>query len=116
MVKGFQTLRTIASLVVLSTFSVAGDTNVWLKEQLLDADSKLPMSFVYGTESWEVLIKTWTRKIESKPLDAFRTEHSIIWTDPCPPGPHRNHRICQLAGNRVGRLFHQWQEVGLSHP
>jgi alpha-galactosidase len=69
-------------LAILSTFSVAAETNAWLTEHFLNADSKPPMSFVYGTESSEILLKSWTRKVASKPLDSARTEHSITWTDP----------------------------------
>jgi alpha-galactosidase len=72
----------LALLILFSTIGVAAESNRWLQEHFLKANSKPPLSFIYGTESSEALLKTWTRKLESRALDSARTEYSITWTDP----------------------------------
>ena len=71
----------------LTSYAVAADsngpqTNRWLEEHLLKADSQLPFSFIYGRQESGPLLKTWPRKTETRQLDSRRTEHSVIWTDP----------------------------------
>ncbi|HLX82269.1 MAG TPA: alpha-galactosidase [Terriglobales bacterium] len=54
----------------------------WLKEHLLGEQAQLPVSFVYDRQGSEALLKTWTKKIDTKELDSVRTEHLVSWTDP----------------------------------
>jgi alpha-galactosidase len=56
--------------------------NRWLEEHLLNANSQLPFSFVYGRQRSEELLKVWPRKTETRQLDGHRTEHTVLWTDP----------------------------------
>ena len=65
--------------------SASGDTqqgNPWLKEHLLNADSQLPFSFIYGRQASDGLLKIWPKKTQSKRLDSVRTQHILLWTDP----------------------------------
>src|ERR1700675_352710 len=55
--------------------------NQWLKEHLLDDKAQLPVSFVYDRGSSGALLKTWTKKAETRKLDDIRTEHIVRWTD-----------------------------------
>jgi alpha-galactosidase len=56
--------------------------NPWLQEHLLNAQSQLPFSFVYGRQSSEALLKVWPRKTVNRQLDGGRVEHTLVWTDP----------------------------------
>ena len=60
----------------------AGQNNLWLQEHLLNSKSQLPFSFVYGRQSSEALLKEWPETTTLRPLDAGRTEHTLVWTDP----------------------------------
>ncbi|HWB95802.1 MAG TPA: NPCBM/NEW2 domain-containing protein, partial [Bryobacteraceae bacterium] len=41
-----------------------------------------PFSFRYGDRPSEDLLRKWIRKVESRQLDANRTEHTLSYTDP----------------------------------
>jgi alpha-galactosidase len=56
--------------------------NQWVQEHLTDAKAKLPFSFVYDGKSSEGLLTEWAKKVDAKKLDAKRTQHTLIWTDP----------------------------------
>jgi alpha-galactosidase len=56
--------------------------NQWVQEHLADAKAKWPFSFVYDGKASEALLSEWPKKAESKRLDANRTQHTLIWTDP----------------------------------
>jgi alpha-galactosidase len=60
----------------------AGQNNPWLQEHLLNSNSQLPFSFVYGRQSSEALLKVWPEKTSIRQLDGRRTEHTLVWTDP----------------------------------
>jgi alpha-galactosidase len=60
----------------------AGGTNSWLQEHLLNSISQLPFSFVYGRQSSGALLKAWPETTALRQLDAGRTEHTLVWTDP----------------------------------
>lgn len=53
----------------------------WVNEYLLDPQAKMPFSFIYGDQSSEKLLAEWPRKLESRQLDAARTEHTLTWAD-----------------------------------
>jgi alpha-galactosidase len=54
----------------------------WVKEHLLDAKAKMPFSFVYDGQTSDGLMTAWTKKAQSKKLDAARTQYTITLTDP----------------------------------
>jgi alpha-galactosidase len=54
----------------------------WLKQHLLDDQALPPVSFAYDRQGSSALLKTWTKKTESKHLDSGRTEHIVVWSDP----------------------------------
>ncbi len=55
----------------------------WLNDRLLDATSAhLPFSFVYDGKPSGELLSAWPKKVQTKKLDAVRTQHTSIWTDP----------------------------------
>jgi alpha-galactosidase len=56
--------------------------NQWLSEHLLNEGAQLPFSFAYDRQGSSALLKVWPQKIETHPLDAGRTEHIVLWTDP----------------------------------
>ncbi len=56
--------------------------NQWVNEHLLDAKAKAPFSFVYDGRASETVLAEWPRKVESQKLDATRTQHTLVWTDP----------------------------------
>jgi alpha-galactosidase len=56
--------------------------NQWVQEHLTDAKAKLPFSFVYDGKASEALLSEWAKKVDTKKLDANRTEHTLKWTDP----------------------------------
>ncbi len=58
------------------------ETNSWVKEHLLNPESRPPFSFVYGRQTSASLLKAWPRTTASKQLDGSRTEHTVAWTDP----------------------------------
>lgn len=62
--------------------SGAGQPNQWLNEHLLSEQSQPPFSFVYDRQGSSALLKAWPKKVESKQLDAERTEYIVRWTDP----------------------------------
>ena len=53
----------------------------WVKEHLLNADPKLPFSFIYDGKASSELLKTWQKKAETTILDSNRTQYTHIWTD-----------------------------------
>src|SRR5882724_4760110 len=55
--------------------------NHWLREILLNAPPKLPLSFAYGRQSSDTLLKSWPETSETR-INGERTEHSLVWTDP----------------------------------
>jgi alpha-galactosidase len=58
------------------------DKNNWVK-QYLDAEAAAPpFSFVFDGKPSGELLKTWTKKVESKKLDDVRTQIDSTWTDP----------------------------------
>jgi alpha-galactosidase len=57
-------------------------SNQWLQEHLLNSQSQLPFSFVYGRESSRTLLKAWPEKTATRELDRGRTEYVFLWTDP----------------------------------
>jgi alpha-galactosidase len=56
--------------------------NQWVQEHLTDVKAKLPFSFVYDGKASEALLSEWAKKVDTKKLDANRTEHTMRWTDP----------------------------------
>ncbi len=91
----FVVLRFILSVAVItaSTHSIAQQTptdqphdfpqgSLWLKQHLLDDQALPPVSFAYDRQGSSALLKTWTKKTESKHLDSGRTEHIVVWSDP----------------------------------
>src|SRR5580698_4010600 len=56
--------------------------NPWLTEHLLSEQSQPPFSFAYDRQRSNALLKAWPRKIETRQLDAGRTEYIVRWTDP----------------------------------
>ena len=58
------------------------ENNPWLKEHLLNDHAQLPVSFVYDRQGSGTLLKTWTKKIDTKELDRMSTEYVVSWTDP----------------------------------
>ncbi len=88
-------LRLILSITVLTACinAIAQPTPVdqardfpqgsqWLKQHLLDDQALPPVSFAYDRQGSSALLKTWTKKTESKHLDSGRTEHIVVWSDP----------------------------------
>jgi alpha-galactosidase len=59
-----------------------GQSTPWLQEHLLNSNSQLPFSFVYGRQSSQALLKVWPEKTATQKLDGRRTEHTLVWTDP----------------------------------
>jgi alpha-galactosidase len=75
----------IADYGVASAMEKQGSTrqpNPWLTEHLLSEQSEPPFSFVYDRQGSSALLKAWPRKIETRQLDAGRTEYIVRWTDP----------------------------------
>jgi alpha-galactosidase len=77
------------AVAVLGLFShnaragqVVKPNSTWLQEHLLNSKSQLPFSFVYGRQSSEALLKAWPEKTALRQLDAGRTEHTLVWSDP----------------------------------
>lgn len=60
----------------------AHEANQWLEEHLLSETAQPPISFVYDRQGSRALLKIWPEKIETRQLDASRTEHNVLWTDP----------------------------------
>ena len=56
--------------------------NEWSKAHLFDQQAKPPFSFVYGDQPSDKLLADWPRKVETKQLDAARTQQTTRWTDP----------------------------------
>jgi alpha-galactosidase len=54
----------------------------WIAEHLLDAQPRLPFSFVYRGQPSEGLLAQWPKTVESKRLEAARTQYTWTWTDP----------------------------------
>jgi alpha-galactosidase len=54
----------------------------WLKQHLLDDQAPPPVSFAYDRQGSSALLKTWTKKTESRRLDSGRTEQIVVWSDP----------------------------------
>ena len=57
----------------------------WTRTHLTDVKLKagaLPFAFVYGGQPSEKLLADWPRKVETKKIDAARTQHTMRWTDP----------------------------------
>jgi alpha-galactosidase len=72
----------VAILVCFARTARADQNNPWLQEHLLNSKSPLPFSFVYGRQSSEALLKAWPETAAIRQLDAGRTEHTLVWTDP----------------------------------
>jgi len=75
----------MASYVTASALEKQGGArqpNQWLNEHLLSEQSQPPFSFVYDRQGSSALLKAWPRKIETRQLDAGRTEYIVRWTDP----------------------------------
>jgi alpha-galactosidase len=75
----------IADYGVASAMEKQGSTrqpNPWLTEHLLSEQSEPPFSFVYDRQGSSAFLKAWPRKIETRQLDAGRTEYIVRWTDP----------------------------------
>ena len=75
----------IADYGIASAMEKQGSTrqpNPWLTEHLLSEQSEPPFSFVYDRQGSSALLKAWPRKIETRQLDAGRTEYIVRWTDP----------------------------------
>ena len=53
----------------------------WVKAHLFGPQAKLPFSFVYGGQPFDLLVD-WQKKAETKRLDANRTQHTFTWNDP----------------------------------
>jgi alpha-galactosidase len=53
----------------------------WLRQHFLGNKIDLPFSFTYGGKSSGELLAAWPRTAASRKLDAFRTEHTITWTN-----------------------------------
>jgi len=74
------------NVIILSTDSKAADSQAtgkkWLKDHLLNVASKLPFSFAYDRKASDALLKDWRRKTDAQQLDAERTQHVVVWTDP----------------------------------
>ncbi len=56
--------------------------NQWVQEHLTDAKAKPPFSFVYDGKASDGLLAGWPKQVETKKLDANRTEHTLRWADP----------------------------------
>lgn len=54
----------------------------WLSEHLLGGKPTVPFSFLLGGRSSATLLPGWTQRSETQSLDAERTRHVLIWTDP----------------------------------
>ena len=55
----------------------------WLNLRLLDATSAhLPFSFIYDGKASGELLSAWPKKVQTKKLDADRTQRTSTWTDP----------------------------------
>jgi alpha-galactosidase len=55
--------------------------SIWVEEHLLDANPRLPFSFIFDGEASSELLKTWQKKAETIKLDDNRTQYTQIWTD-----------------------------------
>jgi hypothetical protein len=53
----------------------------WVKEHFLNADPKLPFSFLYDGQASSELLNSWKKKAESTILDSNRTQYTHLWTD-----------------------------------
>jgi alpha-galactosidase len=101
---GPQATSAIPAISRLLTNTASGDTNLlkaatnaliliankgelqakdqWVQGNLLNAKATMPFSFVYGGQAAEKLLAGWTKKVEHQTLDATRTQHILVWTDP----------------------------------
>ncbi len=77
-----RTWLAVATLALFAPTPNEAQANPWVQKHLLDADSQLPFSFVYGRQSSEQLLKAWPEKTTTRALDGNRTEHTLVWTDP----------------------------------
>jgi alpha-galactosidase len=78
----FCLIMSYASASELTEQDSSRQPNRWLNEHLLSEQSQPPFSFVYDRQGSSALLKAWPRKIETKQLDAGRTEHIVRWIDP----------------------------------
>ena len=60
----------------------ARPSNQWLREHLLNSNSQVPFSFVYGRQSSKTLLKAWPEKTATRELGPERREYTFLWTDP----------------------------------
>ena len=85
--------RMIAGMVLVLTLTLTAAAespkneemkmkNQWVQAHLTDAKANPPLSFVYDGKASEALLAEWPKKLESKKLDANRTQHTMTWTDP----------------------------------
>ena len=74
------------NVIILSMDSKAADSQAtgkkWLQDHLLNVASKLPFSFAYDRKPSDALLKDWRRTADAQQLDAERTQHVVVWTDP----------------------------------
>jgi alpha-galactosidase len=49
---------------------------------LIPRTSELPFSFIYGGQLSDALLAKWRKTAAMRKLDARRTEHTFVWTDP----------------------------------
>lgn len=66
-----------------STGQESQKTHTWIAGHLLSAAAAdLPFSFRYGQQTSAEWLGTCSRRYESRPLDANRTEHTVAFNDP----------------------------------
>jgi len=56
--------------------------NQWVNEHISGINAEAPFSFVYDGQASEKLLVKWPKTVESKKLDAARTQQTLTWTDP----------------------------------
>ena len=83
----------LLAMLALGTHSAAATTarpdemaamQRWVQTILLGHDGRQPISpfsFRYGGKNSTDLLRTWERTLESRPLDADRTRHTLTYTD-----------------------------------
>jgi alpha-galactosidase len=59
------------------------EKNAWVQKHLSAPEmAEPPFSFVFGGKPSAELLKTWTKKLETKKLDEVRTQYVLGWSDP----------------------------------
>src|SRR5271156_5938318 len=72
----------VAETPVADVHSNPGQGHQWLQEHLLVDKAQLPFSFAYDRQGSSGLLQAWTKKTETRQLDAVRTEYIVTWADP----------------------------------